>query len=146
MSKKLVRVLATVLVLGGAFATLLYTSLRDNAEYFKHVDEVMPVAAEWYGKPLRLHGFVVEGSIMKNSREYRFDVQHGEAIVRASYVGIVPDTFRDGAEVVMQGRLTSDGFAVEPAGITAKCPSKYEESTAPVITQTSRVTPQGPAQ
>jgi cytochrome c-type biogenesis protein CcmE len=133
MSKKTVRVLITVLVLGGAFATLVATSLRENVEYFKHVDEVMPAAADWYGKPLRLHGFVVEGSIGKrpDSRDYRFNVKHGESIVQASYSGIVPDTFKDGAEVVMQGRLSPEGFQVEPSGITAKCPSKYEESTAP---------------
>ena len=46
----------------------------------------------------------------------------------ASYTGILPDTFKDEAEVVLKGRLTTDGhFAVEPNGVMAKCPSKYEE-------------------
>jgi cytochrome c-type biogenesis protein CcmE len=38
----------------------------------------------------------------------------------------VPDTFKDDAEVVLKGRLTSDGFHVDPNGVMAKCPSKYE--------------------
>ncbi len=49
-------------------------------------------------------------------------------MVRASYSGVVPDTFKDGAEVVLKGRLSGDGFEVEPNGVMAKCPSKYESS------------------
>lgn len=132
MSKKTIRVLATVAVLGGAFVTLLATSLRESAQFYKKVDEVMPVAAQWYGKPLQLHGWVEEGSIMKrpNTLDYQFKVKNGDSVVLASYSGVVPDGFRDGAEVVMKGRLSSSGFTVEPGGVSAKCPSKYEEGAA----------------
>lgn len=128
MSKKTIRILATVAILGGAFITVLATSLRENAQYYKHVDEVMPEAANWYGKPLQLHGFVETGSILKrpNSLDYRFKVQNGGSVVLASYTGVVPDTFKDGAEVVIKGRLSASGFQVEENGVTAKCPSKYE--------------------
>jgi cytochrome c-type biogenesis protein CcmE len=45
----------------------------------------------------------------------------------------VPDTFKDGAEVVLKGRLGPDGFDVEANGVMAKCPSKYDASpNAPV--------------
>jgi cytochrome c-type biogenesis protein CcmE len=51
-------------------------------------------------------------------------------VIDASYKGIVPDTFKDRpgeeAEVVLKGQLTSGGFHVEPNGVMAKCPSKYE--------------------
>jgi cytochrome c-type biogenesis protein CcmE len=46
--------------------------------------------------------------------------------VQASYAGIVPDTFKDGAEVVVRGRLGPEGIQVIPNGVMAKCPSKYE--------------------
>jgi cytochrome c-type biogenesis protein CcmE len=136
MSKKVIRILATVVILGGAFITVLATSLRENAQYYKHVDEVMPQAANWYGKPLQLHGFVDEGSIMKrpNSLDYRFKVKNGDSIVLASYTGVVPDTFKDGAEVVIKGRLSESGFQVEPNGVTAKCPSKYEAGASATAT------------
>ena len=53
--------------------------------------------------------------------------------VQASYTGVVPDTFKDGAEVVLKGRLGPHGFVVEPDGVMAKCPSKYDASpNAPV--------------
>ena len=42
----------------------------------------------------------------------------------ATYTGLVPDTFKDGAEVVAKGTLTPEnGLNVIPDGIMAKCPS-----------------------
>jgi cytochrome c-type biogenesis protein CcmE len=46
--------------------------------------------------------------------------------VGAVYTGVVPDTFKSDAEVVLKGMLSKDGFAVQPNGVMAKCPSKYE--------------------
>ena len=51
-------------------------------------------------------------------------------VIEASYTGIVPDTFKGEAEVVLKGRLSAEGFNVDPNGVVAKCPSKYEEKTA----------------
>lgn len=128
MSTKTTRALISVLVVGGALVALLATTMRESAHYYKHVDEVMVNAEDWYGKNLQLHGFVEEGSILRrpNTLDYRFKVRSGDAVVLASYTGVVPDTFADGAEVVLKGRLAPDGFAVEPNGVVAKCPSKYE--------------------
>ena len=124
---------ATVLVL--AFAGLMWSTLQDGTEYFKHVDEVMTNPQAWEGKPLQLHGYVVPGSILKrqDTLEYKFKVQNNPIrdvnqghVVEASYTGIVPDTFKGEAEVVLRGKLTSTGFHTEPNGVVAKCPSKYE--------------------
>ena len=128
MKHKAVKVGITTVVLALAFGGLLYSTMSESTEYYKHVDEVMGQPAEWYGKPLQLHGFVVPNSILKkrNSMEYRFQVQSQGQVVQASYTGIVPDTFKDDAEVVLKGVLSADGFAVHPNGVMAKCPSKYE--------------------
>jgi cytochrome c-type biogenesis protein CcmE len=121
---------AVVLVL--AFTGMLWSTLRDGTEYYKHVDELMATPAEWEGKRLQMHGFVVANSIMvkPDTLEYRFKVQNNGTVVDATYQGIVPDTFKDRpgeeAEVVLKGQLTPNGFHVERDGITAKCPSKYE--------------------
>ena len=40
-----------------------YTTGREGATYYKHVDEVMVAPEQWYGKKMQLHGFVVDGSI-----------------------------------------------------------------------------------
>ena len=148
MSKKTIRALISGVVLGAAFLVLLVTTMRGSAEYFKEVDEVMPSAAEWYNKPLQLHGFVLEGSIMRrpNTLDYQFKVKNGDSIVLASYTGIVPDTFKDGAEVVLKGRLTPSAFNVAPNGVVAKCPSKYVPADgAPAGDMSTYTPPTSPA-
>jgi cytochrome c-type biogenesis protein CcmE len=118
----------TAVVLALAFGGLLFSTLSEGAEYYKHVDEVMAEPETWYGKPLQLHGFVVADSIFRrrDSLDYRFRVQSNGYEVAASYSGVVPDNFQNDAEVVLKGRLGPDGFEVERNGIMAKCPSKYE--------------------
>ena len=128
MNSKFVRVGLTTCVLVLAFGGLLWSTLRDGTEYYKHVEEVSVHADAWYGKKLQLHGYVVPDSILRkrDSLDYRFQVQNKGAVIPASYTGIVPDTFKDEAEVVLKGTLTPHGFVVEPNGVMAKCPSKYE--------------------
>ena len=122
----------TVGVLVLAFTGLLWVTLSEGTEYYKHVDEVMASPQDWQGKQLQMHGFVVANSILvkPDTLEYRFKVQSNGKVIDASYTGIVPDTFKDRpgeeAEVVLKGKLTSSGFHVDPNGVMAKCPSKYE--------------------
>jgi cytochrome c-type biogenesis protein CcmE len=135
MSHKAAKLGITGLVLAVAFGALLYTSLGESAEYYKHVDEVMATPGGpqvWYGKRLQLHGFVAPKSWVQKpgSLEYRFKVQSNGQIVQAYYTGILPDTFKEDSEVVLKGELRPDGFHVVPDGVVAKCPSKYEAKTA----------------
>jgi cytochrome c-type biogenesis protein CcmE len=128
MSQKAVKLGVTSLVLVLAFGGLLYSTLSEGTEYYKHVDEVMTNPEAWQGKRLQLHGFVVPKSIYRNrdSLDWRFEVENKGQVVKATYTGIVPDTFKDEAEVVLKGTLTPDGFHVQNDGVMAKCPSKYE--------------------
>lgn len=125
---KAIRIAVTVVVLSLAFAGLLWSTLQEDTQYYKLVDEVMAQPAAWEGKRLQLHGYVVDKSIMRkpDTLEYRFQIQNNGKVVPARYTGVVPDTFRDGSEVVLKGRLGPDGFTVDPNGVMAKCPSKYE--------------------
>ena len=66
--------------------------------------------------------------VRPNTLEYQFDVQNNGQTIKASYTGVVPDTFKTGAEVVLKGRLGPGGFIVEHDGVMAKCPSKYTPS------------------
>src|SRR4029453_14146686 len=128
MKHKAVKVGLSCLVLVLAFTGLLYSTLREGTGYYKHVDEGRAKPQAWQGKKLQLHGFVVPNSILRkrDSLEYRFEVQSKGQVVRATYQGIVPDTFKDEAEVVLKGTLAPDGFHVVPDGVMAKCPSKDE--------------------
>ncbi len=136
MTHRYIKIGATALVLVLAFAGMLWSTLRDGAEYYKNIDEVMVDQQAWHGKPLQLHGYVVPNSILvkKSTLEYKFKIQNNPAraaqpgnVVDVTYKGIVPDTFKDEAEVVLRGQLTPVGFHTDPGGVTAKCPSKYEE-------------------
>lgn len=129
MKSKPIKITVTATVLLAALFGLMYTTLSEGTEYYKHVDEVMASPDAWHGKRLQLHGRVVEKSIEKKrgSLDYRFKVENNGHIVQATYTGVVPDTFQDGSEVVLKGTLGPEGFKVDPRdGIMAKCPSKYE--------------------
>jgi len=128
MSAKALKIAATSGVLLLALSGLMFTTLREDTQFYKHVDEVMADPSSWHGKRLQLHGYVEGIERKRNSLEYRFKVQSNGSVVHASYSGVVPDTFKDGAEVVLKGRLNDEGFEVERNGVMAKCPSKYEAS------------------
>jgi len=121
----------TCVVLAAALGGLMYTTLAEGTEYYIHVDEVMKDPAAWQGKRLQLHGFVTDLRQRPNSLDYKFKVGFNGKVMTATYTGVVPDTFKNDSEVVLKGKLDDDGFAVDPNGVMAKCPSKYN--------------PQGPA-
>jgi len=143
MSQKAKKIGLTCVVLVVAFGGLLYSTLSEGTEYYKHVDEVMADPAAWYGKNLQLHGFVQgEPARKRDSLEYRFDVQSNGKIVRAYYTGIVPDTFKADSEVVLKGQLETDGtFHVVKDGVMAKCPSKYDPAKLPPASTTGGTAP-----
>jgi|SRR4051794_12734996 cytochrome c-type biogenesis protein CcmE len=126
MSNKALKILVTIGVLILALTGLMFATLREDTQFYKHVDEVMADPSAWHGKRLQLHGYVEGIERKRNSLDYRFSVQSNGQVVRASYSGVVPDTFKEGAEVVLKGTLGSDGFLVERNGVMAKCPSKYD--------------------
>lgn len=128
MSHKAAKVGITTLVLATAFGVLLYTTMGESMQYYKYVDEVAGNHDAWTGKTLQVHGYVVPGSIgrKRDALEYQFDLQRNGQAIRAYYSGVVPDTFKDEAEVVLTGQFTDKGFVA--TDMTAKCPSKYEEA------------------
>lgn len=132
MSKKTVRVSISAVIIIGALSFLMYTSVSEGAEYYKYVDEVMAEPAQWEGKRLRVHGWVL-GDPMVNAQtlEYRFVVQANGKTVNATYRGVVPDTFKKDAEVVLKGTLQNGVVHVQPDGVMAKCPSRYEADQLP---------------
>ena len=135
--KRILQIVATVVVVCGAVGYLLASGLA-GGEYYKHVDEVMVNPQAWQGKRLQVHGRVVKSSIQRRITgtmpEYKFDIENNGKIISAHYAGIVPDTFKDEAEVVCKGRLTAaNSLEVSPDGVMAKCPSKYEAKKGPNV-------------
>ncbi len=132
-----IKIVASVVVVTGAVGFLLSRSMKEGAEYYKHVDEVTSNLDHLRGMRLQVHGNVVDGSIeqAKGTLLYRFKIEsrapRSPAVITATYNGLVPDTFKSGAEVVAKGTLTADNqLSVVPDGIMAKCPSKYDADKA----------------
>ena len=78
MTHRYIKIGITAFVLVAAFGGLMWTTLQDGTEYYKHVDEVMSNPAQWEGKAMQLHGFVVPGSILQGPRFVQIPVQAAE--------------------------------------------------------------------
>jgi len=135
--KRHTKIIVTVLVAVCGIGYVAAQSLKD-VTYYKMVYEVTKDPEPWLAKrQIKVHGYVVPGSItaevrdQKTHRSFRLENQGEEILIR--HAGVVPDTFKDQAEVVATGKLTrEDGKLVLTAlsgdgGISAKCPSRYAE-------------------
>jgi cytochrome c-type biogenesis protein CcmE len=62
----------------------------------------------------------------------RFRVRdvEGKASIPVVYRGSVPDLFRSGRDVVVDGRLRNGSFVAVPGTLVTKCPSKYTPKKA----------------
>ena len=124
------KILLTTGVLVTAFVGLMWTTMQDGTQYYKHGDEVMVDPGQWGGKRLQVHGYASDISWKPSSLDYRFAIENNGYVVPAEYTGIVPDTFQDESEDVVSGSLDGDVLIVEPGGLMAKSPSKYEPKPA----------------
>jgi cytochrome c-type biogenesis protein CcmE len=83
------------------------------------------------GKRFQVGGStVVPGSIDWDEYHSRpeFTITDGQRTLRVRYTGhaVLPDTFRDEAQVVLEGEYDAAGKTFEAQVVFAKCPSKYE--------------------
>jgi cytochrome c-type biogenesis protein CcmE len=119
----------TLAVLMGGVGYMIYTTVSSGEalEYYKHVHEVTDDPMAWKQHKLQLHGNVVQDTIVKRQGklEFRFALHRKGKWIDVTYSGIMPDAFKDCAEVVVKGRVADKKtFAAE--AISAKCPSKYD--------------------
>ena len=122
----------TVLTLAflGAVTYLFISGMQDSMVYYLTLEE-LAVAPPRPGEGVRLAGWVKEGSIEGSALEggVAFTMTDGDREMRIRYEGQVPDTFEDGAEVIVEGVFR--GLPVfEASSMLAKCPSKYETAEA----------------
>jgi len=114
------------LLVVGALGYLALSGARENMVNYLTIPEVKAASAADYATGVRVTGRVKPGSINPAAaREVVFTVAGEGDTLRARYRGVVPDTFKDGADVVLEGRLNGRG-EFEASTLLAKCPSKYE--------------------
>jgi cytochrome c-type biogenesis protein CcmE len=103
--------LAVIAGLGAVLAiaaTLIFVALRDQIVFFYSPSEVKERAIT-AGTPIRLGGLVKEGTWTKNGESSDFVVTDGQTEMTAHYVGLLPDLFREGQGVVIEGSITPAG-------------------------------------
>jgi cytochrome c-type biogenesis protein CcmE len=124
----------TLVLLGvaAALSTLVLVGMSSSAVYSKPVDELLRERAKFAGRPVRVEGNLVHGSLERREQpcEYRFRIEKNGTTLPVSFPQcVVPDTFRDvpgmDVGVTAEGSLQRDG-AFLATSVLAKCPSKYE--------------------
>jgi cytochrome c-type biogenesis protein CcmE len=122
------RFLFAALIVVAAIGALIYMGVRGSSMYYMTVAEVKAQADTVYGDKIRLGATVADGSIQSGPDGLtHFVVTDGTNTLPVSYGGSLPDAFEDGADVVLQGKMTPSG-TFEASSLLAKCPSKYEPS------------------
>ena len=103
-------VLAGLATLGIA-AALVLTAFEDSVVYFHSPTDIATKTDIRKDRRLRLGGLVKQGSWHKASDglTHKFFVTDTAHDIRVAYKGIMPDLFREGQGVVMEGRLQPDG-------------------------------------
>jgi cytochrome c-type biogenesis protein CcmE len=104
-------VVACGLGLGSATALAL-SAFRDNLVFFMAPSDLATKAPP-PGRSFRLGGLVEQGSVQRSTDDGHpatsFRVTDGNASVNVTYVGVLPDLFREGQGVVTLGALQSNG-------------------------------------
>ena len=106
---------------------LIYAAARGSTAYYMTIGELAGQGSP--AQSVRVVGNVIGESILWEPRDLRlqFQITDGSGLLPVSYNGARPDMFRDGAEVVVEGKLNPDG-TFEARTMLLKCPSKYEEA------------------
>ena len=121
--------LIVFVVLALALGYLIMVAIQNSAMYYLSVDELLAKGQETVGQRVRLGGKVAEGSVhaVPTGTTLHFEATDGQKKVPITYNGVVPDAFKPGGDVVVEGVLTAEG-AFNADVLLAKCPSKYVPS------------------
>jgi cytochrome c-type biogenesis protein CcmE len=111
----------------GTLTWLAMGGIRETKSYYKTIAELQQLGDNGKDHRFRVSGYVGADSIHRFGREVRFTLTEDKQQLPVVYTGIepLPDTFKDGAQALADGRLGPDGV-FRATAIQAKCASKYE--------------------
>ncbi len=106
---------------------LIYTGLRDTMVFYLTVSEVLAKSPEDLTATQKVGGMVTTESVQWDAKTLKlsFKLEDQQADLIVNYSGVVPDSFKPGTEVIVEGTYRGDGnfWATR---IMPKCASKYE--------------------
>lgn len=123
--QRLYVILGLVSGLGVAVGLVLYALSQNINLFFTPTQLAGGQAPE--AQLIRIGGMVAEGTVLRDpeSLKVAFDVTDFENQVRVTYEGILPDLFREGQGVVVQGRVTNGQF------LASEVLAKHDENYMP---------------
>ncbi|HWX74133.1 MAG TPA: cytochrome c maturation protein CcmE [Solirubrobacteraceae bacterium] len=123
---RLVVALSAAVVLASALIYTSFSAASPALSPTQLVREAQP------GRSYQLTGTVVSGSVHRAAGVLDFSVRDrsGGTTVPISYVGTVPDPFREGREVIVTVQKRGSGYVGERDSLITKCPSKYQNAPA----------------
>lgn len=121
-SRRLIAIAGAGTALGLAVALALL-ALEDDIVFFRSPSEIVTGVVE--GARLRLGGMVENGSVVRSADglHVTFHVTDGAGSVPVSYRGVLPDLFREGQGVVVEGAMRAGTF--EAGSVLAKHDETY---------------------
>ncbi len=126
-TKTIVKTLIGLLVIGGGIGYFMWQAMQSSWSYYYSVDEFAQQKSTIQNHSLRVAGKVKNGSIERDLKEMRlsFLLSGSDTSVPISYTGVVPDNFAEDREVVVQGRLDTNGI-FQADKLMTRCESKYK--------------------
>ena len=111
-----------------AIGFLSYMGFMGAATFYYEVSELLDQGSLIYDENVRVNGQVAPGSVEQTEAGTKLkftlvDIS-GEESLPVVYLGVVPDTFTVGNEVVVEGYLGSDG-TFQGHTLVPKCASRY---------------------
>ena len=126
-TKIIVKVLVGVIVIGGGIGYFMWQAMQSSWSYYYSVDDFATHKSIAQSHSLRIAGRVKNGSIEHDLKKMNlnFILSGSDNSVPISYKGVVPDNFAEDREVVVQGRLDTDGV-FQADKLMTRCESKYK--------------------
>lgn len=124
-------IIGGILVLGTA-GYLMASSIGETGMYYLTPGELTAKIkgdSTFYNTGVKMGARVVPGTIDRDpgGRAVSFSVTDGAQVIPVTYRGVIPDTFTDSVDVVVEGRYHRDGTFVATT-LLAKCASRYENA------------------
>jgi cytochrome c-type biogenesis protein CcmE len=120
--QRMIFVLLGLLMLSAATALVL-SAFRQNLVFFFSPTDLL-ASPQPPGHAFRLGGLVEQGSVNKDGEIVRFRITDKKNTLPVVYRGVLPDLFREGQGVVVEGSLAADG-SFTATTVLAKHDEKY---------------------
>ena len=122
--------IAGAILVAGTVGFLMTSGIKETGVYFVTPSELaskIEADPSFHDVGVKMGARVVHVTIERDvaTQTITFEVTDGQQTYPVVYRGLAPDTFTDDVDVVVEGRLMTDG-TFHATSLLAKCGSRYE--------------------